>query len=257
MSSAQDIKNAMEACQKGIKVLEARVATNSELVKARDTSYNEWRASKDAHQTNCNNEREERNRKREEWETNFNNEKNARKGDTEHHDGACGSFRGCSSGFYETEYWYDAGSWKCNRKCRRRDEDAERIARDKYGNKPGEYECQPFPEEEPGQAQLDTTPITVGCCANSTNIIGSDLQDVTITQQNSCLSNLQNEYDKKKKDEEANVAAKAETNRVAAPEPAADKAAADKNKRMLIIAAIVLVCCCLLSCVACIIINLD
>lgn len=230
MSSSEAIKAAMESCQKGIQLLEARVKQNGALTSAKEEERKGWQGRKTTHETNCNNTRNERNNQRADWNRRYNEEKNARRGDKERRSGACGSVPGCPSGFHETSSWYDWGNWSCNRECTRTDGDADRVARERVGAEPSEHHCQPFPEAWPGDAQLDTTPITLGCCANQTNVIGSNLNDSSIQQNNNCLSSLQDDYRIKKAEEEALKAAadKAASDRAAADKAAADKAASDR-----------------------------
>ena len=245
MSSAESIKRAMAACENGIKALEARVKTNGELVKARDTEYNTWRSRKDAAEEKWNRENSDRQNAQNEWERRVKDKAEEKRGeqrrwnnctptwdaDAGKHDDWCRNDIG--------DGWYHAGKecgkgpcgfWNqgsCKGICKKDDGLRRREAEKEIGARPANYNEPRFSQQEPGQAQLDTTPITVGCCANQTNIIGSELKDSTINQQNNCLSNMQNEYDKKKAEEKA-AADKAAADKAAADKAAANKAAADK-----------------------------
>ena len=236
MSSAESIKRAMEACEKGIKTLEARVKTNGELVKAKEDERARWRGEEGAHKNNCNNENNNRQAAQGNWDNNFGRRKRELEAQDHHQHchvmGPANSGR-CDGDFYENrreccnrDGW--GTCWSEKKICRRHGHSADSIARRELGERPPNFQCPPFPKPYPGDAQLDQTPITVGCCANQTNIIGSTLDNSLINQQNNCLSSMQNDYDKKKKEEAKAAAEKAAAEKAAADKAAAEKAAAEK-----------------------------
>jgi hypothetical protein len=96
--------------------------------------------------------------------------------------------------YYTGESWHDGGGgcdkrkqvrWKCAKR-------ANRITdwRGEYDNvKPS------FTEAPVAIPQLNTTAVVISCCANSSTIIGSEIKDTTINQQNLCLSTKKQELE--------------------------------------------------------------
>ena len=220
------LKETLEECKKGIELLRARVKTNGALVEDRNTRYKAWEARRDA----ANNKWNEENTNRQNAQRDWDNRKNEIRNHLLAEDkwmgcGGCGTNRGCDGGYQFNRNEMCGGL--CQSVCRRNWDTAERDAdnwiRGERGHRPGNYNEPKFSEGAPDPAQLDTTPITVGCCANQTNVIGSELTDSTITQNNNCLSSLQSKYDKAEED-----AAKKKKEEDAAKKKAEEDAA--KNK---------------------------
>ncbi len=238
MSSSEAIKIAMAACEKGVAALEARVKTNGALVEAKEKERLAWSEQQNTHNTNCNNETTNRQTAQRSWDdrrTEIYNSKNNEEQNVRNR--SCSNFQGswCQNDYgngwehkrNDTD-WANCGYVVCKKTHDQKMNEATSQVSNERGGRPGDYVCPAF-RDYPGDAQLDTSPITVGCCANQTNIIGSELKDTAIQQQNNCLSNLQNDLnaaqkaEAEKKTAEA-AAQKAEDERKAA----ADRAAAAK-----------------------------
>jgi pyruvate/2-oxoglutarate dehydrogenase complex dihydrolipoamide acyltransferase (E2) component len=93
------------------------------------------------------------------------------------------------SGFYAYASFLTAGTGPCHWfdvKCRRTQASIDKINLEYNAVKPT------FTDDEPTlepAKQLNTTNITIACCANTLNVIGSNLTYTDIEQQNNCLTN--------------------------------------------------------------------
>ena len=112
--------------------------------------------------------------------------------------------------------------------CSRNDDTATREANDKTtierGPRPADY-TEPWPQD-PAPIQQNQTPITIACCANVSNIIGSQVTSSTISQYNNCLEDRKNAV---KTAEQAAAEKVADTPEQAAAEKVADTPKAAKD----------------------------
>jgi len=289
MSSADAIKVAMDSCQKGIETLQARVKQNGELTAAKERERREWNTQKGAHEHKCNVDRGNTESSQRDWDNRRNDIYNSKNDEEQKvRNGSCSNFQGhwCQNDFgngwehkRNDTNWANCGHVVCKKTHDQKMHEANDQTSRERGGRPGNFHCPGFPKPWPGDAQLDTTPITVGCCANQTNVIGSQLTDSSIQQNNNCLSSLQDDYRIKKAEEEAlaKVAADKAAAEKAAAEAAANKATTDKvvaskdsktpppsnsasgsatsetkeveeekdNKNMIMLIVAILICCCL------------
>jgi len=185
-----EAKRSLEACENGVNQMIAISKSNQEKVNYHnDTLISEYNRKWD----DWKNRRDQRGREQQDWDRRYNEERNARRGDKEGRSGACGSVPGCPGGFREVSSWYNWGNASCNKECQRNDDDADRIAREKNGNKPGDFnETEP---QRPSPPEQNNSNINISCCANITQIIASQVNDSTINQANDCMSNLRQGYD--------------------------------------------------------------
>jgi hypothetical protein len=148
---------------------------------------------------------------------------------------ATGNIKDCggSNGWCSAWGGYDHQTFEC-----KRSQDSINNANNDYKNN------EPlFNDKEPNVPQkplLNSSNVSVTCCANKNNIIGSDVSQTTITQVNNCLGNLDSQItaakaaaDKAAADKavaaaKAAAEAKAAVDKAAADKAASDKAAADK-----------------------------
>jgi hypothetical protein len=230
MSSSDAIKAAMESCQKGIETLQARVRQNGELTAAKERERGEWNTQKGAHEHKCNVDRGNTQAAQRDWDNRRNDIFNSKNDEEQKvRNGSCSNFQGhwCQNDFgngwehkRNDTNWANCGHVVCKKTHDQKMHEANDQTSRERGGRPGDFHCPGFPRPWPEDAQLDTTPITVGCCANQTNVIGSQLNDSSISQNNNCLSSLQDDFRIKKAEEEALA-------KVAADKAAADKAAAE------------------------------
>jgi hypothetical protein len=122
--------------------------------------------------------------------------------------------------YYTGEHWHD-GDNDCTKKNKARWKCAKRQNRitdwrSEYNNiKPT------FSEVEPRAPEQNQTKIEIACCANEINVVGSDMIESIITQENGCESSLRNKVRDAENKEAAAVKAEA----------AAVKAEADAVKK--------------------------
>jgi hypothetical protein len=284
MSSAQEIRSNIAKCEEGIKIADARLKSNAEQIRVREEQRKAWRERRDRANQDWENGRAARQREQEGWDRRVQDTTNA-KGGEERHWNNCASWdqvgggrnHWCSNdfgaGWYHSHAGGQAGCPKGQGKgiCKKDEGLRRREAEHEHGGRPRNWEEPRFTENDPGEVQLDTTPLTIGCCNNMTNVIGSQVSSSTIQQSNNCLSNLQDELRTKKAEEEAlarippaapPAPPAAPPASPASPAPAAGTTtsastvagtavdAEPDNKNMIMLIVALLVCCCLSMIVA-------
>ena len=285
MSAAAELKKNIAECEKGIAIAAARLKGNEEKIKTREADRLAWRNKRDAAETKWERESRERGKAQEDWERRVNEKAEQKRGDQKKWN-SCVATWDCDAGKHNDwcrndhgEGWYHSGKdqdcgacgkhgcTQCHGICKKDDGLRRREAESEIGQKPANYNEPRFNQQDPGEVQLDNTPLTIGCCNNQANIIGSELKDTVINQSNNCLSNLKDDVKKAEAADKAaaeKAAAAKTTAQSAAAQPVAQAAAmtasggspsqavttADKTeenkKQFLIIAAIVAALSCLL-----------
>lgn len=227
--SLQEIKSNIAGCENGIKIAEARLKGNEEKLKHKNLERDAWRVRQNTHNSKHEGERTKREQEIQKWNTRYQAIRdNLAK---QRQDGSCAAAGNCGNSNCPSG-WVNDGSvhgWQgncdiclgilcaqtgCRVKCRKPDDVLDREAREGASTtvvkgqgggviqtpKPDPYVVPAFTETDPGEVQLDNTPLTIGCCNTVTTIMGSELKDSDIKQQNDCLGNLQNTYQQAEKD---------------------------------------------------------
>jgi hypothetical protein len=177
--SAADAKKALDACEEGIKLLAAQQVANQALVDSDNANRIAWEGRRNTANANWSAGDLARKKAQAEWQHRFDQSK------IERINKQCGQ-TGCDSG------WVRLDTPECHKDkgkasyavCQRTDDTAREHA---GGPKPPDFNDPGFSEGEPGKSAQNTTPINIACCANVATVIGSDVKDTMITQQNSCL----------------------------------------------------------------------
>ena len=232
--SAADAKAALKACEQGIALIIAQQKSNAALV----ADYNARSADVTAKRDAYNNAKRDRENVQRDWDNRKNDIANAKRGesrDTWKHEAFNSNGDWCNNEISGWEDdgdrdvgWVDGGCCRHRRRCKKGgglvDREANEQTTNEKGGRPGNYN-EPWPNDAAPVTQ-NQTPINIACCANTTNIVGSQITDSTISQQNNCL---QNKKDAVTAAEKAEADAKAAATKAAAAEKAAaEKAAADK-----------------------------
>lgn len=189
--SVADAKAALDACQNGIALMTAQQKSNQVLVNDYNRRHLAWEARRNTANQVRNQNKINRQNAKDDWDNRRQNNKNEAANDRENAGcGLCGSNPRCRAD------WAWVGShrcaWlgsQCENECRRTSENVEAEAdRRTGGSEPHVYDDPPFSEGEPAPSQQNTTPINISCCANVLNVVGSDVNQTQINQQNDCLS---------------------------------------------------------------------
>lgn len=226
--SLQKINNNIAECKKGIEIAEARLKSNNELLKSREKDREAWRNRKNTHNAHHEQERVNRENAIKKWQAKYDQIRDSLS--KQRQDGSCAAAWNCGNSNCPSG-WINDGSVHgtqgncdiclgiacaqtgCRVKCRKPDDVLDREAREitasqplkfPWGEvglglgypKPDKYDPPAFTETEPGDIQLDNTPLTIGCCNNIATILSSDLKDADIQQQSECLGNLQQQAGK-------------------------------------------------------------
>jgi len=206
-SALQAAQQTLMLCQDGIKMLEARAASNKAIIDENNNRQTQWSAQVAAFNDNCNH-------KRNEARNNFDNYNNNRT--------RCwnDAYNGCLDIDQGWTGCNPSGGQHCNGDQREVDSDCRAggpavgqcwAGSCKYHCKPSEgfcrnsadqqcpnnppnpnYDCG-NPPPQPATLSIDTSPININCCSNISTILGSDVNSSTINQQNECLNNVKKE----------------------------------------------------------------
>jgi hypothetical protein len=204
MSSAS-FQTTLDTCTNGLNQLKAIVRSNQVLVDAYNTDKANYKTSYDAQLTTYNTNKQTRQNAQTDWD----NKRDAIKTDLRDVTkgagrGLCGTNPGCPSGWH----WYqNDNKLDCEQICKRNvdtlDNDSNTQAVNDNGNRPSDFN-DPQPQNNPPTPPAqNTTNVQIKCCANLTNIIGSEITDSTISQQNSCMESLKTQLNQAKANEDA------------------------------------------------------
>jgi len=185
---------ALDACKKGIALLTAQQKTNKALVDDYNTRLTAWEARRDAANTVRNANKTSRQNAQTDWDNRKQNHKNdALKERQNAGCGACGTNPGCPSGWeWAGRHGCGWGNMGCENECKRSDAEANAEAnRRTGGSRPEVYDDPPFSEGKPTESAQNQTPINIACCENTLNVIGSEVTETNITQQNECKADLE------------------------------------------------------------------
>ena len=210
MSNAAALQAAQQTlmlCQDGIKMLEARAASNKAIIDENNNRQTQWSAQVAVFNDNCN-------RKRSEARNNFDNYNNNRTRcwndayngclDIDQGWTGCNPSGGqhCNGDQREVDSDCSAGGpargqcWagSCKYHCKPSEDYCRNSADQQCPNTPPNpnYDCGGSPPQ-PAILSIDTSPININCCSNISTILGSDVNSSTINQQNECLNNVKKE----------------------------------------------------------------
>uniref|UniRef100_A0A6C0DZM2 Uncharacterized protein n=1 Tax=viral metagenome TaxID=1070528 RepID=A0A6C0DZM2_9ZZZZ len=187
-----EAKRSLEACENGVNQMIAISKANQEKVDYyNNTEIPEFNRKQEEWKIRGN----DRRRDQDNWRKRYEDEKNKLSGEEEVK--SCGGIwtnEGCSGGWRKIEDRH-CGALNAQRQsvCRRNDDEVERIARERVGPRPGDFnEMEP---QRPSPPEQNNSNINISCCANITQIIASQVNDSTINQANDCMSNLRQGYD--------------------------------------------------------------
>ena len=241
--SIADAKRALQACEQGVSEMIAQQKSNQVLVDDYNNRLKAWEAKRDAAAVIYKNWENKSDSYSKYKNLDANQEFDSHDTDWSRDCSVCWS--ACnypsSSGWADTncqnwarernlvhsnEYYYngnyrhdsDGGDGACGKKkvrykCSRRPSAINEWVASYNAARPV------FTEKEPLKPAQNQTPISLACCANTLNIVGSDVNETYINQQNNCLS------DKKREIQDAEKAAEAEKAMEAVKAAEAEKAA--------------------------------
>jgi membrane-associated HD superfamily phosphohydrolase len=245
MSVSQKLKSNIAECERGIALADARLKSNAEQIRVREEQRKAWRERRDRANDTWEREKSQRVDAQKAWDRRRDEIAEGKRGEQRHWNNCVATWE-CDAGRHHDwcrndfgDGWYHDGKDQncgvcgkhgctaCKGICKKDDGLRRREAENELGRRPDDYNAPRFTENDPGEVQLDTTPLTIGCCNNMTNVIGSQVTSSTIQQSNNCLTNLQSDYKKAEQEEKA-AAEKAAAEKAAAEKAAAEKAAAEK-----------------------------
>ena len=189
----QAAQETLLKCQTSIQLLEAQYKANQQIVEYNNAKTVECAAQDQRNLDDYNRKCGDRRKKNDEWHDCIRNRERAHldwRGET-----------GCVIWDRATKGW-DCGDGKegdgsygggCQHgwgksRCKWSGESARKFAREDCGGEPP-TDCGPRPGNVPCPLkQQDATQVAVNCCANVTSIVGSEVQQSTIQQQNACLN---------------------------------------------------------------------
>jgi hypothetical protein len=253
--SVADAKRALAACEDGVKIIQATQKSNQVLIDDYNNRHKEWEAKKNASNTTWEANNKARQDAQTAWDRKkqdfFNGNQESKwwnncsptwEADSGKHDDWCRNDFG--DGWYHSGkvcgqdpcgFW-NQGSCKgiCSKTDNKRWNEATQSTIREKGNRPDNYNDPRFSDSEPRTPEQNKTSFSLACCSNITNVIGSDITDATIKQQNDCLSSKQSAVTAAEKAEAdakakaiADANAKASADAKAADDAKAAKAAAD------------------------------
>ena len=207
MSEVEDAKRALKACEDGIALITAQQKSNQALVDDYNkrtievvNAQNTWGKNKkirEDSQISWDNKKKEiydNNQEEKLWlhcTSTFDNDDKRNKWcindfgqgwEYSRNNRKCDQVRPCSLGF-------------CKGFCQKTDvkrwDEAVKQVIKEIGPRPANYN-EPKPQNV-AEIKQNQTPINIACCAATTNIIGSEVTNSTITQENNCLQNKKSE----------------------------------------------------------------
>lgn len=190
--SVADAKAALEACQIGIDEAKALRLSNQVLVEFYNKNVKDVYTKREIYQ----NAKKEREIKQTEWDNNRSRIYIAKGKERQStRNGGCVSRESWCKNDYG-DGWEDDGQidhWGCEKKrnCKKTHDTKINEANDEVGARPGNYN-EPWPQDAANVVQNNTA-INISCCANVFNVVGSELSDNNIIQQNECLSTKKKE----------------------------------------------------------------
>lgn len=227
MSAIEQAKQAMDNCNAGLDQIKAMIKSNQALVEDFNKRHTAWQSKRDTANSNWNNNNTTRQNSQRDWDTKrdniYNDKGNDRKvtggaGCQSHADWCTNDFgTGWTDDGDENHAW-ENGNCCCrhHRRCKKTDQqrkdEANQQTKDEMGERPGDYNEPHFSETEPQPPSQNLTNINMTCCANVQNIIGSSVSQSNLDQQNSCASQLKQNYaDAKVADAKAQAQATTDT----------------------------------------------
>ena len=230
--SVADAKAALKACEDGIALITAQQKSNQVLTDDYNDKLRAWESRRNAANNEWDRLNTQRQNSQRDWDNRFKDilrrwaDEKVNAGC-----GGCGTNPGCWSGWREVGQhgcgWLNG---QCEHECRRNGDLAQsetfnQIKREK-GDRPGDYNEPKFSEGKPEPPAQNLTSIDLACCANVSNIVGSQVDQTIINQQNNCLQDKRSEIEKAIQQEAA--AEKAAAEKEAFEKAAAEKVAAQK-----------------------------
>ena len=232
--SVADAKAALKACEDGIALIRAQQKANQVLVDDYNKRTQDVQSKRDKYGV----EKKAREDVQRDWDKRktdiFNGNQEEKRWNS------CVATWDCDAGKHDDwcrndfgDGWYHSGKdqncgacgkhgcTQCHGICKKTDdkrwqEASDQTARER-GGRPGDYN-EPWPNDAAAIEQ-NKTPVDIACCANVATIVGSQITDSTLTQQNNCLQS---------KKDAVTAAEKAAAEKAAAEKAAAEKAAAEK-----------------------------
>lgn len=262
--SVADARAALQACENGVALITAQQRSNQALVDNDNQRRRAWEERRNIFNTTRNRNKNARENAQRDWDNRYNEWYRDRRNIFNAGCGLVGSNPGCPSGSNDVGHdgcWTNCvGSWCTaghNRRCQRteetsRTESINNTNRER-GPRPDNFNEPEFSEIEPRPSAQNQTPINITCCANVTSVIGSQVTDSTIEQQNNCLQTKRNEVNAAAAAAEAAAAAAA-----AAAANALEEEKKKKEKEKMIIAGVIamIILLCICSCII-IVIGMD
>jgi hypothetical protein len=209
----------MKSCQDGVKILATIVTSNTEIVTNYNNKLIEWGSKKTEHNKVENGNKTWRDDQQNIWDNERDTIKDELAKEKKWAGRGCNNAPGCPGGWQTSNYHIYGWSGRnvCNEfenECKRTNQtskdDADTEMR-KRRPRPSDYNISNFSEEEPKRGQQISSDGNLICCSNISNIVGSNITDSTISQENSCketsksiIKNLEKEYSQKRKEEDEN-----------------------------------------------------
>jgi hypothetical protein len=248
--SVADAKRALQACEDGIALITAQQKSNQVLTDDYNDKLRAWESRRNAHNQKYGNWENKRGEYSKYGNYDARQEFNSNETDwsrdcsvcwsscnypsaSDWADGNCKRWAQERGLIHSDEYYYngkwwhdnDGGDGACGKKkvryqCDRRPNKIEEWKNDYFKNKPT------FTEGEPQKPAQNLTSINLACCANVSNIVGSQVDQTIINQQNNCLQDKRSEIEKAAQREAA--AEKAAAEKEAFEKATAEKVAAQK-----------------------------
>ena len=202
--SAEDAKIALKACEEGIALMKAQQKANQVLVDDYNKNLTAWEAKKSTADTTWASENSTRIKAQEQWDANVSAKAEEKRKDEQIWNN-CAIWDETSAGKHTNwcvndkgEGWYhsgQAGQAGCPKgqgkgMCKKDDALRLREAKSELGARPVNYQEPKFSETKPTTPSQNQTAINVACCANVLNVVGSDVTDSNIQQQNDCAKDL-------------------------------------------------------------------
>ena len=201
MSSKEAIataKLAMDNCNSGLDQIKAMIRSNQSLVDDFNSRHSAWESKRDTANALWNTKNTARQNDQSNWDNDYNNILRSKQQEVHNAGcGGCGTNPGCASGWHESGH-HGCGFWngQCERECMQNDDTARNNARTQKGNnRPSNYNEPQFSDTEPTMPAENTTNVSIHCCSDVQNIIGSQITNSDLTQQNDCASKLKKDYD--------------------------------------------------------------
>ena len=209
--AAATAKAAMEACKESVGILNAMVKSNQAILETYNKEHQKWITTNNAANKIWEQNDSTNRGKQKDWDDRRDANYNAKKSEIK--DGDCGfainvpmcpdvwgevSRHACKFNCVNFGFLGTACTDGMYKKCQKSDDASMREATvltvSQLGNRPANYNVARYSaiNKEPQQQDYkqNESNVDVKCCSNVANIVGSDVTDSVIKQQNDCMSDL-------------------------------------------------------------------